>query len=197
MKTIVETIAILDGAPRHLGYHQKRFEAARSELGLHEHPVLAVLLAELPAQYCSGWVKARVLYDPDLRELQYEHYEFKPVRSVTLVYAQDVDYHIKYADRSVLQGLFAQRGDADDIIIVNNGKISDAFSSNLVFEDAAGNLVTPADCLLPGTCRQRLLDEGRITAVSLGPEDLGSFRRVHLINAFRELGSCVVELPQG
>lgn len=50
------------------------------------------------------------------------------------------------------------------MLIVRDGWVTDTSFTNVVFEDAGGGLYTPETCLLEGTRRQSLLDEGRIQA---------------------------------
>jgi 4-amino-4-deoxychorismate lyase len=96
-----------------------------------------------------------------------------------------IDYHVKFFDRSRLESLYALRGDCDDIIIVKNGLVTDTSMSNLIFLDGA-RWITPAEPLLAGTCRERLLSEGNITAATIRPKDLDHFIGVKLINAMRD-----------
>lgn len=199
MSPFVETIAVRDRVPSRLSYHQARFDRTRAQttgkegsqktISLEE--ILSPLLYKLP----MGLVKLRVLYGQDVEEINWEPYTHKRVESLALVYAQGLDYRFKYRDRSALEGLFSRRGPADDIIIVNDGHISDSFAANLVFEEGS-RLITPADALLPGTCRARLLAEGMVKAAHLVPQDLTRFTRVHLVSAFRDLGDCVVDLRE-
>lgn len=57
--------------------------------------------------------------------------------------------------------------------------------SNLIFFDGR-DWVTPANPLLKGTCRNRLLAEGSITGREIAPGDLVNYLGCKLINAMRE-----------
>lgn len=199
MSLYVETIAVRDRVPSRLSYHQARFDRTQSQLKgnggsqktISLEDILAPVLPSLP----SGLVKLRVLYGEDIEDITWETYTRKRVESLSLVYTSGLDYCYKYRDRSALEALFALRGPADDIIIVNDGFLSDASAANLVFEESS-RLITPKDALLPGTCRARLLAEGLVETEHLVPEDLVRFARVHLVSAFRDLGDCVVDLRE-
>jgi 4-amino-4-deoxychorismate lyase len=58
--------------------------------------------------------------------------------------------------------------------------------SNLVFFDGT-RWLTPSTPLLPGTCRERLLSDGKISERRIRQEDLYLYQGVKLINAMREL----------
>jgi 4-amino-4-deoxychorismate lyase len=75
----------------------------------------------------------------------------------------------------------------DDVIIVRKGAVTDSSYCNLVFEDADGNLFTPSDALLSGTCRQRLLDEGIIREKTITLANLHEYEYVYFINAMMGL----------
>jgi 4-amino-4-deoxychorismate lyase len=78
--------------------------------------------------------------------------------------------------------LFAQRDNADDIVIVKNGLVTDAFAANLIFFDGQ-KWVTPNTPLLKGTQRQYSLDQGIISETEIKESDISSFQKVGLINA--------------
>jgi 4-amino-4-deoxychorismate lyase len=99
-----------------------------------------------------------------------------------VVHHESIDYHIKYTDRQILQQLFDQRGDCDDIIIVKNGFVGDSYTANLLFFDGK-NWYTPTTPLLKGTKRQFLLDQGVISEKEIREEDIKSYQKVGLINA--------------
>jgi 4-amino-4-deoxychorismate lyase len=110
----------------------------------------------------------------------------------------DIDYRFKYADRRRLQSLFARRGDCDDVLIVRNGLLTDTSYCNIVLYDGQ-DWWTPDTPLLPGTARQRLLDEGLIRERRIRVEDLPRFEHIRLINAMLpwEVGGLAVERLAG
>jgi 4-amino-4-deoxychorismate lyase len=136
----------------------------------------------IPENCCSGIYKVRVLYGCSIDQIEIEPYSFRKIKSLKVVSADHIDYHLKYSDRQILQNLYAQRGDCDDIIIIKNGLITDSFAANLVFFDGE-KWVTPASPLLKGTKRQLLLDLGIITTKEIREEDIQCFQKVGLINA--------------
>jgi 4-amino-4-deoxychorismate lyase len=103
-----------------------------------------------------------------------------------MVNVDGVDYRYKYADRKKLQDLYTQRGDADDVLLIKNGLITDTSYANIVFRKGKG-WFTPELPLLPGTRRAFYLSQERIETLPIRPEMLPEFDEAHLINAMISL----------
>jgi 4-amino-4-deoxychorismate lyase len=99
---------------------------------------------------------------------------------------EKLDYHLKYADRSVLTSLSEKRGDCDEILIIQNGHVTDTSFSNVVFTDGK-RFVTPDTYLLPGTMRANLLRSATIMESSIRVEDIKRYTHIALINAMLPL----------
>ena len=89
--------------------------------------------------------------------------------------------------------LFALRGEADEVVIIRNGLLTDTSYSNIALFDGR-HWVTPRQPLLRGTMRQSLLDAGVLTEQDIKAEDWSSYRRVSLINAMMPLGRLVCKI---
>ena len=185
MSLLFETIRISDGQTRHLRWHELRMNRARHELWNFRKLVNLRELIRVPAEFRTGLVRCNVYYGPEIESVTFKFYDKKPIRSLRLVKSDTIDYPVKYFDRSLLESLFAMRGNCDDIIIIKNGLVTDTSMSNLIFFEGI-NWMTPAKPLLEGTCRERLLSEGRIAEASIRPEDLYHYTGVKLINAMRD-----------
>ena len=133
----------------------------------------------------AGIVKCKVIYEKEIVEISFKPYIKRPVLSLKLVYDDTLEYHVKYLDRTSLDALFALRGDCDDIIIVKGGLITDTSISNLIFFDGS-DWITPAHPLLEGTCRARLITEGKVLLRDITQAQLGQYQGCKLINAMRE-----------
>lgn len=199
MCRLFETIRIEDGKPQNLGWHAARMrrsgfvlDAGHVSRGTwdvgrvtcHVSRDWLEELIHVPENIRMGIVRCNVVYEKEIIEITYKPYVKRPVRSLKLVHASGLDYHLKCHDRSVLDALFTLRGDCDDIMIVKDGLITDTSFSNLVFFDGE-SWHTPAHPLLEGTCRARLLSEKRIIATDIRPSDLGRYHGCKLINAMR------------
>ena len=192
MCRLFETIRIEDGRPMNLVWHEERMlrsglmrdaGCGMEDAGYVSRNWLKELIS-VPENMNEGIVKCNIIYDKEIIEIKFGQYVRRPVRSLKLIHARGLDYHLKYFDRSVLDTLFAERGDCDDVIIVNDGLITDTSFSNLIFFNGE-SWYTPARPLLEGTCRARLLSEKRIIAVDIRPSDLTRYQGCKLINAMR------------
>lgn len=189
---MIETIQIRNGRALHLRYHQQRFDEARRQLfGICESMLLEELL-QVPKAFQYGIVKCRITYAEAIETIEWEPYMPRVVKSLQLVNADAVSYPFKYADRSAIHELMLQRGRCDDILMVKNGLITDTSYSNVALSDGS-RYYTPASPLLAGTCRARLLEEGRIELADIAPRDLKHFRSVLLLNAMLDWETSIVE----
>ena len=178
----IETIRVEDGifVRPELHLHRMR-QTVREGYGVAFNFDLAD--GSIPLQHRKGTVKCRIVYGRSLSEISFAPYVPREIRSLRLVAADDeLDYHLKYADRSALARLLQRRDDCDEILIVRDGAITDTSYSNVAFFDGR-KYVTPDTFLLNGTRRQYLLGAGVLTERRITPSDLGGFERVVLINA--------------
>jgi 4-amino-4-deoxychorismate lyase len=185
MCRLFETIRVIDGVPQHLLWHEARMNNARKEIWKSDVPFALGQVITVPPELSEGPVRCNILYGPDIHQVILKKYVKKNIRSLKLVRCNDIDYHLKYADRSMLEELLAFRGAADEIIVVKNGMITDTTLSNLIFYDGK-NWVTPTNPLLKGTCRNRLLARGLLVEQVIRPGDLKKFTGCKLINALRD-----------
>ncbi len=191
MCRLVETIKVKDGYAENIFWHNLRFNTTRSELfNMYEKSDLGNLII-VPEEYRKGEVKCRIGYGENIDFIEFETYSFRPVFSLQLVFNDHIQYDHKYRDRSHINELFAKRGKKDDILIVKNGLVSDSSYSNVVLSDGR-ELFTPAIPLLKGTKRAKYLFEGIIKERDIPAEDIRQYKEVHLINAFLDLGRCVI-----
>lgn len=182
MYQLVESLKLKDGIIQNIEYHQNRIDRSMSELYPDAQKIDLQKEIVIPENYNSGWYKIRVIYRALVEKIEIEPYQLRNIQSLKVVQHESVDYHLKYTDRQVLQHLFAQRGDCDDIIIMKNGMVSDSFAGNLLFFDGE-NWFTPTTPLLKGTKRQFLLDKGIISECEIREEDIRKYQKVGLVNA--------------
>lgn len=195
MSLLVESLKLKNGVVQNLGYHQARLNRAMNELLPDVEKIDLAKAIIVPENCVSGVFKVRVLYEDSIEKIEIEPYAFRTIHSLKVVRHESVDYHLKYTDRQILQQLFAQRENCDDIIIVKNGFATDSFAANLLFFDGE-TWFTPTTPLLKGTKRQLLLDRGIISEKEIRDEDISGFQKVGLINAmidFEEMPIVPVE----
>ena len=171
-----------NGSLKHLDWHQRRVDESIREHFRCEPGVDLSVLKDRIAGYEKGVYKCRVSYNANEFVHSVSEYHRRKVETLALVRCDELEYGLKWNDRSALDALMEQRGDCDDILIVKGDSVTDSSFSNIVFKDGR-RWVTPSDCLLKGTHRARLLDKGVIEEANVSVEDLKGFQGFKLINA--------------
>ena len=175
---------------RNLPYHNARLNATRRHF-FGDVPEID-LASFIHATGKAGRTRCRVTYSGQVAGVEYFPYHIRPIRRLRMVEADGVDYHYKYADRTVLDKLLELRGEADDVLIVQNGLLTDTTFTNIALWDGA-KWFTPARPLLEGTKRKLLLDQGLLI-----PEDIpahgvvGCYQSICLFNAMIDFGEVVL-----
>ncbi|MFS4417726.1 aminotransferase class IV [Maribacter sp. 2307ULW6-5] len=185
MYPLFETICVTQGRVAHPEYHHKRFWASYTQF-YGTAPSFGLFDAvTLPSLEEGGLYKLRVEYNKKGTRHTLEKYQRKRTAHLKLVFDDHIDYGLKYNDRRRLNDLFALRGQADDILIVRKGLITDGSYANLLLTDGR-QVYTPKHPLLKGCCRERLLDKGGVRAKDIAVGDLGDFKGFQLINAMND-----------
>jgi 4-amino-4-deoxychorismate lyase len=193
MSQFIETIKILNGVPQHIHYHNERFKRTLKDFyNLRSNPDLGKILQSKKHHAGTGLVKATIEYGKEIHEIRFQQYHTKKIKSLRLIEG-DLEYSYKYANRSGLNELLGRRGNFDEIIICRDGCLTDSSYSNLAFSDG-NQWFTPLHPLLKGTCRQRLIEEKKITEIPVKTKDLKNFQLCSLINAMLDLGELYVEV---
>jgi len=182
MYPLLESLKLKDGNLQNLAYHQLRLNRSMEELFPGAEKIDLMQAIVIPDDCKSGIYKVRVVYGPTVGKIEIEPYEYRFIQSLQVVTHESIDYHLKFTDRQILQELFAQRGDCDDIIVVKNERITDSFAANLLFFDGK-KWFTPSAPLLKGTKRQLLIDQGNIVEKEIKADDIWNYQKVGLINA--------------
>jgi 4-amino-4-deoxychorismate lyase len=176
-----EAIKLKDGVLYNLSYHEARVKRTTEYFFGMSFP----LLIEVPRDKRKGLYKCRIVYSDKISSVEFIPYSFRTVRCLSLVKNNSIDYSYKYTDRVELNALLTEGG-CDDVIIIKDGFVTDASSSNLVFEDKTG-LYTPNTYLLRGTKREYLIDCGIIQERIIKKEDIKKYDSVYLINAMIDI----------
>lgn len=175
MSQFLETIAIVNKIPQHVSYHQQRI-AASSLVKIE--PFLQRISVATNKLY-----KLSVIYnETQVEKYQLIPYQPKAIETFKILIDNNIDYSLKYVDRSHLDQLKSKKGSCDEIIIIKNEEVTDCSFANLVFWDGK-RWITPENPLLAGTCRARLLEEGVIETQKISVKQLPSFSKMMLINA--------------
>lgn len=190
MSRFLESICCKSAAYQQLALHQKRVDETFDR---YFPKSSAIQLEKILPEPASGKrKKVRIIYDNNHFDIDVRDYEPKVVSQLKLLDANDLNYSFKFADRSSLDELMKLRGTADDILIIQNGKITDSSYANVIFWDGS-EWNTPNTYLLNGVKRQMLLQEDLIKESEILVNDLQRFSKVGLINAMLDPGE--VTLP--
>src|SRR5690606_7738830 len=185
MSQFIESICVIDGKIRNLGFHQERMNRTRYKmLGLLDEIKLEKLMRSHPIP-STGKFKCRIIYDEKVDLIEFVSYQIKPIYSIKLIEHNEIEYPHKFLDRKPFEFL-SDSVSEDEILIVKNGKITDTSYSNIVFFDGQ-NWITPQTFLLNGTMRQFLLESNQIIENEIGINDLDKFKSFKLINAMMNL----------
>ena len=182
MSLLFETIRIENGILMHPEEHEKRMFRSRITLFGVTNPFSLHQVIRIPGEFSSGIVRCRVDYGITIDEVKFTHYKLKPIKKFRIVADEKIEYPFKFSDRSALESLLKKKNNADEIILVQNGLITDTTFSNLIFYDGR-NWITPSTPLLKGTCRERLIRERKIMEKKISIMELDSFIGFKIINA--------------
>ncbi len=185
MYPLFESIRVENGAILHPDWHEKRYVASYTQYYGHK-PTIGLFDGRIVPETCrEGTFKLRISYNHYSDKVEWEPYIIREISTLRLIEDDDIDYDLKYTDRSRLNNLYNQRKGCDDILIVRQGLITDSSYCNIVLFDGK-EWHTPASPLLPGTARARLLASGQIVARTISVENLSKYKSFKLINAMRD-----------
>lgn len=179
----IETMRVVNGEIANFQRHLERMRNTIGEVFSQEPDLDPLQDIEIPA----AAAKCRILYGKQIKSTEFSDYKPRTINSLKLVNADaELDYHLKYADRTMLTSLREQREGCDEILIVKDGNVTDTSYSNVVFTDGQ-KFVTPSTYLLPGTMRASLLKSGAITEAPITVDNIMQYTHVALINAMLPL----------
>ncbi len=188
MKRFFETIRIENGEAYHLDYHEKRLNAT---IQYHFTTNRRLELAPLLSPPRKGLYRCKVIYSDHIESIEYFPYRPRSIHSFKLVHSDSIEYRYKSLDRSALDTLFARRGKADEIIIVQNGLLTDTSIANIALL-YKNSWLTPQKPLLAGTTRERLLERKKLQVAQIEAKDITKFEKIAIMNAMIDF--CVKDL---
>lgn len=182
MCLFIETICYKDGQLQLIDLHNSRCNRTRNYFFGPMHNLQLELFISVPKNLQDTTVKCRVVYGKDVINIEYESYQIRPVKSLRLVTDNTIDYAFKYADRSKLSQLYQLRGQADDILIIKDGFITDTYYANIVLMKD-GRWYSPQNPLLKGIRLESYLQENVVIPAHIRPGDLPFYSEARIINA--------------
>lgn len=187
MSLLFETIKIRRRNILNIGFHNRRINRTRQELFGAGNEIDLAGIIKLPASLPGDICKCKVIYSRDITEINFSEYHPKTVRTLTIVDSTGIDYRYKWVDRESIDRL-VQSAATDDIIILQNGYVTDASFANLALFNGQ-QWITPATPLLRGTMREQLILSGVLREQSVTCKELLGMKSVRLINAMLDFNS--------
>ena len=176
MNKLFETIKIENGQIFNLKWHNQRLNRSRLELFSLYKPINLADYIDAPSK---GLYRCRVLYDVEIKSVQYLPYTPKTFNSFKIIQS-NLEYNYKFNDRSELNKLIHK--DYDEIIIEKDSLLTDTSIANIAFYNGQ-EWLTPKRPLLRGTTRERLLHEGFLKSENIKKEDIKNYSHFALMNA--------------
>ncbi len=182
MCLLFETIKTVEHNLINLEYHQKRVDRSIRDLFNKNASINLAEEIKVPDYLEKGLFKCRVIYDLEIKKVEFLPYKPQEITTLKLVPCNDLDYSYKFENRQVITKLLELKGRCDDILILKNGLITDTSFCNIVFNDS-NNWITPSKPLLKGTQREYLLKKGMVSEANIKGSDIYNFNSFKLINA--------------
>jgi len=147
-----------------------------------DEPIDIETIVKIPDFITEGIYKCRINFFPDKIDYTITPYVQRVIRTLKIIHNNSIDYTFKSENRLQLDAAFELRGNCDDIIIVKNGHITDAWAANIILFDGT-SWFTSDTPLLKGIQREFLLSEGVIAAREITIDHLFEYKKIKLINA--------------
>lgn len=188
-----EAIKLKDGRFYRLKFHQQRV-GDTFNLFFPGSPVINLETYLLNTPFPEkGIYKCRIVYDSEIRQIEFIPYQFRPVQTFRLVETNIESTVYKSEDRTAINQAFAQRGECDDVLFVRNGLLTDTSYSNIALYNGS-QWVTPRIPLLYGTQRAYLIENKMIVEEDIPAECLQNYQKIRLFNAMIEFGELEIEI---
>jgi len=187
MSLLYESIKVENRQLVSISFHNERINRSRKELFGTTEEINLVNKIVIPEELSGGIYKCRVFYNQEIESAEFIKYQQRNIKQLYAVVDDIIGYSYKYTDRSAINKLKEKHApsEEEDIIIIKNGMITDTSYSNVALYDGE-KWFTPAEPLLKGTQRARLLKEGKIFERKIKLSDLTNYVEIKLINALMD-----------
>ena len=190
MSRLIESIQVLNGQLINWSFHVERIRLSLIHL-YGSLPTFNFDAMKKEAMLQKGKVKLRICYDDNSYSYDFQKYQLKQIRSLQVIHDNDIDYSFKFENREKLDVIYNRRNDADDILIIKNGQITDSYYCNVALLKN-GLWFTPLNPLLKGTKRNYLIRSTIIRPKQIHVEDLHNYSSICLFNALIDFRSVVL-----
>jgi 4-amino-4-deoxychorismate lyase len=184
MCQFIETIKVKNRELENIEYHNLRYNKTRSNFWGTRDFIDLKQIIRLPTFIDKNIYKCRIIYDEQIKKIEFLPYQIKPVSTLTIVNDDQIEYEYKYLDRSCFERL-KMNIRTDDILIIKNGFVTDTSFSNIAFYDGY-NWFSPSKPLLMGTKLNSLLNENIVHFEEIRVNEIKLFTKAKLINAMMD-----------
>jgi len=182
----LESIGVYEGQAPLLPYHQARVDRTFAAFYPGQKP-LDLLELWQKINFPPEKVKWRIQYNALEQKAEICAFPERKIEYLQVVKDDTIEYAYKFTERDRLDVLYREKAEpADEILIIRNGLLTDAYYYNVVVKIGA-QLLTPRKPLLAGVMRAYCLGEGLIQPADIRLEDLAEAKGVYLINALHPL----------
>lgn len=195
MSRFIETLKLQNGSLFRMANHQKRVERTFivNFPGIAPFSLDEIIKTEkLPE---NGTYKIRIIYSEKAEKIEIQPYTLKSIQQLKLVHIQAGSSFFKSEMRDTIRLALEQKGNCDDIIMVNNGLLTDTSYANISLFDGS-TWVTPKKPYIYGTNRDYLLDMGLIAEQEISANDIFSFQKIRIFNAMIEFGELEIDINE-
>lgn len=184
MSLLFESIRIDSGQAPLLELHQQRLEKTYQ---VNFNQACPWKLSRLvPKSTSTTRLKWRFSYGATDYTSAILPYRSQSIRSLRCVEIQEYAYPYKWTDRSFIDQAFQNRGEADDVLFLQNGWLRDTSYCNIALFDGR-QWYTPNPPLFPGVERQKQIEQKKLMPKQIHWRDLPNFESFVLMNAMRPM----------
>ncbi len=183
MPTFIESIRVFQQQFAQLEVHQERVNQTFKNY-FPDVPPIALALLKIPENIGQGLFKCRMVYDTVIQEISFQPYQVANIQRLKIIEAPEMQYNFKFAERTALQAAYMQKGEADDVLITQQGFLKDTSYGNIALWNGK-QWLTPKVPLLEGTQRKRLIQAKIIFPAPIHTSELVNFTHFKVFNAMR------------
>jgi len=178
MSLFFETLKIQNNKIQNLFFHNQRLN---DTIRQNFHIASNIDLSNEVQQGDLSFERCKVIYEKSIKSIQFFPLIPRKLQSFKVL-ETNITYNYKSVDRDCINELYLQKGSCDDILMINDGLLTDTSIANIAFFDGK-NWITPKRPLLKGTMRASLLKKQLILEKDVKMKDIKNASRFALMNA--------------
>ncbi|MEZ5045657.1 MAG: aminotransferase class IV [Chitinophagaceae bacterium] len=174
--------------------HIDRLEKTCQTVWQQSPSYLQELRTEIERIQVDSVHKIRLQYNIQQYKISTTPYTPKDIKSIVVVEDNDIDYALKYSNRHCFDKHLKLLEPNSELIIVQEGRITDSSFSNLIFFDQE-KWVTPQKPLLYGIQRDNILLQNLAKPKDIFVDELNTFSHIMFVNAMLAWSQMIIKNP--